>query len=70
MARFSEEWLARLLDKNDIADVIGEYVHLERKGTRLWAACPWHAGKEPFILCNPGKADVLLLFPQKGRRRN
>lgn len=49
MARFSEEWLAKLLEKSDIVDVISEYVPLKRKGANLWATCPWHAGKEPFV---------------------
>ena len=66
MARFSEEWLARLLDKNDIADVIGEYVHLERKGTRLWAACPWHAEKNPSFCVTPEKQMFYCFSCKKG----
>lgn len=66
MARFSEEWLARLLDKNDIVDVIGEYVHLERKGTRLWAACPWHAEKNPSFCVTPEKQMFYCFSCKKG----
>ena len=66
MARFSEEWLAQLLDKNDIADVIGEYVHLEKKGTRLWAACPWHAERNPSFCVTPEKQMFYCFSCKKG----
>lgn len=66
MARFSEEWLAQLLDKNDIADVIGEYVHLEKR-ERAFGRMPLARRTKPFFLCNSGETDVLLFFLQKGR---
>lgn len=29
----------------DIADIIGEYIELKRRGTSLWGVCPFHAEK-------------------------
>jgi len=41
--RFIDELVAR----SDIADVVGEYVHLTQKGGNLWGLCPFHAEKTP-----------------------
>ena len=46
------EFLAQLKSKNDIAEVIGSYVHLERKGTNYWACCPFHHEKTPSFSVN------------------
>ena len=62
MARFSEEWLAKLLEKSDIVDVISEYVPLKRKGANLWATCPWHAEKNPSFSVSPSK-QMFYCFP-------
>ena len=36
-----------LVARSDIADVVGEYVHLTPKGGNLWGLCPFHAEKTP-----------------------
>ena len=36
-----------LKDRIDIVQVVGEYVHLERKGRGYWACCPFHHEKTP-----------------------
>ena len=33
------EFIRVLKEKNDIADVIGSYVKLERRGYQFWACC-------------------------------
>ncbi len=40
-------WLDNLKSRLDIADVVGSYVALTRKGSRLWACCPFHHEKTP-----------------------
>ncbi len=44
---YSADWLYQLKQKNNIVSVIGRYVHLEKKGSRYWACCPFHNEKTP-----------------------
>ncbi|MGI6663966.1 MAG: DNA primase [Christensenellaceae bacterium] len=64
MARFSDEWLQTLLEKSNIVDVIGEYVTLEQRGTRLWARCPWHSERNASFCVSPDK-DMFYCFSCK-----
>ena len=41
--RFIDELMARI----DIADVVGDYVHLTPKGGSLWGLCPFHSERTP-----------------------
>ena len=45
MANFPDNWMQELRYKNDIAEVVGEYVALSPKGGRLWGCCPFHSEK-------------------------
>ena len=47
MARFSDEWLSELLNKNDIVDVVSQQVSLKENGGRHWGLCPFHHEKTP-----------------------
>ncbi len=44
---FPEDFLTEVLARNDIVDVIGEYVQLRRKGQSYWGLCPFHGEKTP-----------------------
>ncbi len=55
MARFTDEWLSQLLDKNDIIDVIEGYMPLNKKGVDYWAKCPWHSETRPSFSVSPSK---------------
>ena len=46
--RFFEE----LKQKNDIVEVIGGYVSLDRKGNTHWACCPFHHERTPSFAVN------------------
>ncbi len=46
------EFLAELKEKNDIVEVIGSYIKLERKGYNYWACCPFHHEKTPSFSVN------------------
>lgn len=42
-----ERFIDDLVARSDIADVVGEYVHLSPKGGSLWGLCPFHSEKTP-----------------------
>ncbi len=48
------EFLQALKQKNDIVEVIGSYVSLDRKGGNHWACCPFHHEKTPSFAVNEG----------------
>lgn len=47
-----QEYLQQLKSKNDLVDVVGSYVHLEKKGANYWACCPFHHEKTPSFSVN------------------
>jgi len=49
--RFLEELTARA----DIVDVVGQYVHLTKKGGNHWGLCPFHHEKTASFSVSPGK---------------
>ena len=50
-AQFIDELNARC----DIADVVGDYVSLNKKGSNLWGLCPFHGEKTPSFSVSPDK---------------
>ncbi len=46
------EFIATLKEKNDIVEVIGSYIKLERRGYNYWACCPFHHEKTPSFSVN------------------
>ncbi len=50
---FSPEFIHELKSLINIEDLIGEYVKLERAGSRLRALCPFHSEKTPSFYVNP-----------------
>ena len=53
---FSESFLTELAERNDIADVVSEYVHLgKRSGANLFGLCPFHNEKTPSFSVSPDK---------------
>ena len=49
---FPPEFMEQLKQKNDIVEVIGSYVKLERRGYTYWACCPFHHEKTPSFAVN------------------
>ena len=52
MKRPDPDFIEQLKGKNDLVDVIGGYVHLEKKGANYWACCPFHHEKTPSFAVN------------------
>ncbi len=44
---YSDEIIEEVRTRNDIVDVIGQVVHLERKGANYFGLCPFHSEKSP-----------------------
>ena len=51
MADF-DRFMQELKAKNDIVDVIGSYVAIDRKGGNHWACCPFHHERTPSFAVN------------------
>ena len=49
---FPPEFMEELKQKNDIVEVIGSYIKLERRGYTYWACCPFHHEKTPSFAVN------------------
>lgn len=49
---FGDVWLSELYHKNDIVDVISDYVTLNERGGRFWGLCPFHHEKTPSFSVN------------------
>ena len=47
-----QDFIRVLKEKNAIADVIGSYIKLERRGYNYWACCPFHHEKTPSFSVN------------------
>ncbi len=49
---FTPEFLEELMYKNDIVEVISQYVPLQKKGGRYFGCCPFHNEKSPSFCVN------------------
>ncbi len=52
---YSDELIEEVRSRNDIVDVIGEYVHLQKKGSNYFGLCPFHNEKTGSFSVTPGK---------------
>ena len=51
-----ESFLQELVEKNDIVDVVSEYVRLtKRSGANRFGLCPFHSEKTPSFSVSPDK---------------
>lgn len=44
---FSEQLISEIIEKNDIVDVISDYMSLKKSGTNYKSLCPFHSEKSP-----------------------
>ena len=53
---FPESFLTELAARNDIVDVVSEYVHLgKRSGSNMFGLCPFHNEKTPSFSVSPDR---------------
>ena len=55
MVRYSDELLDEIKSRNDIYDVVSQYVALKRKGRNYFGVCPFHNEKSPSLSVSPDK---------------
>lgn len=55
MVRYSDELIEEIRNKNDIVDVISQYVVLKRSGRNFFGLCPFHKEKSPSFSVSPDK---------------
>jgi DNA primase len=64
--RIPESTLSEIQNRLDIAEVIAEYVPLQRKGGRYWGLCPFHQEKSPSFSVTPDKGLYYCFGCHKG----
>jgi DNA primase len=55
MSRIDPQIIDQIKQAADVAEVIGDYVSLKKKGANLWACCPFHGEKSPSFSVSPAK---------------
>lgn len=55
MSRYSDELVDEIRNRNDIVDVISQYVVLKRSGRNFFGLCPFHKEKSPSFSVSPDK---------------
>ena len=55
MVRYSDELLDEIKSKNDIVDIVSQYVVLKRTGRNYMGLCPFHKEKSPSFCVSPDK---------------
>ena len=53
--RYSDDIIEEVRMKNDIVDVVSQYVRLTRRGSTYFGLCPFHNEKTPSFSVTPGK---------------
>ena len=53
--RYSDDIIEEVRARNNIVDVVSEYVRLQRKGSSYFGLCPFHNEKSPSFSVSPSK---------------
>lgn len=57
MMMLSDEFISELKSRNDIEEIVGEYVNLQRKGKNLMGICPFHSERTPSFCVYPSNGS-------------
>lgn len=50
-----KETIDQIFETARVEEVVGDFVHLKKKGTNLWGLCPFHNEKSPSFSVSPSK---------------
>jgi DNA primase len=64
--RIPDRALAEIQSRLDLAEVVGEYTTLARRGGRWWGCCPFHQEKTPSFSVTPEKGVFYCFGCHKG----
>ena len=53
--RYSDDIIEEVRMKNDIVDVVSQYVKLNKRGSTYFGLCPFHNKKTPSFSVTPAK---------------
>ena len=53
----SDDFIAELKEKNDISEIISQYVDIQRKGRNMMGLCPFHAERTPSFCVYPASGS-------------
>ena len=59
--RYSDDIIEEVRQKNDIVDVVSQYVRLTRRGSTYFGLCPFHNEKTPSFSVTPVSYTHLTL---------
>jgi len=63
---FAPSFIDELIARNPIEDLVGQYVHLTRKGSNLFGLCPFHSEKTASFSVAPDKQIYYCFGCHKG----
>lgn len=66
MKRIPDSLVQEISARSDIVSVVGEYVRLERRGSRLVGLCPFHNERTPSFNVNPDRGFFYCFGCKKG----
>ena len=52
---YPDDVIEEVRTRNDIVDIVGQYVNLKKKGANYFGLCPFHNEKSPSFSVSPGK---------------
>ena len=58
--RYSDDIIEEVRMKNDIVDVVSQYVKLNKRGSTYFGLCPFHNEKTPSFSVTPAKQMYYL----------
>ena len=61
-----QEYIQEVVARNDITEVIGQYVQLRHRGRTYTGLCPFHNEKTPFVYRLPGYPKFLTAWLRCG----